>query len=631
MPSVIVATGSKTIVDLSDGKSLSAYLGTNLPRTQIYDKNISGSGDAAYSPNWVSTNLVITPVVYADQTQIALNNAALKITYMRKVGSGNEEALTSNETVSGKVLTVKANVMNITTTGQAQITYVAHIEYKDPDTGVTITATAPIDFSLVATGADSHSVWISGEQTFKVDKSATVSPDSITLTAMLQGGISVSKWRYKDTNGDWADYPTGDGNETNTAQTLVVKPGHSVFVNNVASIRVNTSDANVYDITSVVKLVDGLDGDGHDAPIFFLTNESIAFNADKNGKIEADIAVICNVVAYQGLTKVTPTVGTIGGTISSQLTVTKGSASDNEIPLTITAKAGKTLSDKTSGDITVPVSIANTSPLVSTTLKIHWTKISKGADGASGENAIVFSLYAPKGSTFMNQEGSLPVVAQVYDGATPLVTYDAATDTATVTHGDSSTTNPTFAWAKYESGSWVDVAGTTPVLVVAGSSVTNLGSYRCTMTYNGKTYTDILTLVDKTDSYVAEIESTGGDIFKNTQGVSFLICRLFQNGKETDAVKGANYVVDTADVPSPSANTFAYVVGTAPNTVLKKYSGSAWADASAAEQNTHTYKWYRRDKDGASLDDGAVFATGKVIYVTGQDVDTKTTFICEVE
>ena len=35
----IIATGSKTIIDLSDGKSLSVYLGANQPRTQIHDVN----------------------------------------------------------------------------------------------------------------------------------------------------------------------------------------------------------------------------------------------------------------------------------------------------------------------------------------------------------------------------------------------------------------------------------------------------------------------------------------------------------------------------------------------------------------------------------------------------------------
>ena len=28
-------------------------------------------------------------------------------------------------------------------------------------------------------------------------------------------------------------------------------------------------------------------------------------------------------------------------------------------------------------------------------------------------------------------------------------------------------------------------------------------------------------------------------------------------------------------------------------------------------------RWYRRDKDGIPMDSGAVFATGKVIYVDG--------------
>ena len=69
----IIATGSKTIIDLSDGKSLSVYLGANQPRTQIHDVNAS-----TYSPDWTTTagKLTVTPVVYANQTAIALSNTA---------------------------------------------------------------------------------------------------------------------------------------------------------------------------------------------------------------------------------------------------------------------------------------------------------------------------------------------------------------------------------------------------------------------------------------------------------------------------------------------------------------------------------------------------------------------------
>ena len=77
----IIATGSKTIIDLSDGKSLSAYLGSNQPRTQIHDVNAN-----TYQPNWTTTagKLVITPVVYVNHTAIALTNAALSITWKRR-------------------------------------------------------------------------------------------------------------------------------------------------------------------------------------------------------------------------------------------------------------------------------------------------------------------------------------------------------------------------------------------------------------------------------------------------------------------------------------------------------------------------------------------------------------------
>ena len=151
------------------------------------------------------------------------------------------------------------------------------------------------------------------------------------------------------------------------------------------------------------------------------------------------------------------------------------------------------------------------------------------------------------------------------------------------------------------------------------------------MTYGGKTFTDTITLTDKTDNYQADIESSGGNIFKNTQGTSHLICRLFQNGSEVDAVKSS--VCSTSAPASPTTGAYYYKVTTAaPTTALMRYSGSAWVDVTADATYGHskTYTWYRRDKSGNPLDSGAAFATGKVIYVDGDDVAEKTTFICEV-
>ena len=220
----IIATGSKTIIDLSDGKSLSVYLGANQPRTQIHDVNAS-----TYSPDWTTTagKLTVTPVVYANQTAIALSNTALTITWKRKDGSAAEAALISGETVSGKALTVNKN--NLATATSKQLTYIAYVAYVDPDTGLTINATADITFALLTTGEDAKSAWISGEQVFKYTAAGAVSPAQITLTANLQN-VTMGKWQYKNSSGNWTDYPTTSDNASITASTLVVKPTQAIFV-----------------------------------------------------------------------------------------------------------------------------------------------------------------------------------------------------------------------------------------------------------------------------------------------------------------------------------------------------------------------------------------------------------------
>jgi hypothetical protein len=555
----IIATGSKTIIDLSDGKSLSAYLGSNQPRTQIRDVNAG-----TYTPYWTSTagKLVITPVVYANQTAISLSDSNLSITWKRKEGSGSEASLTSGETTSGNILTISANKLRSISSGL--LSYIAYVTYTDHETSLPINATADITFALVSTGENAKSAWISGEQVFKYTASGSVSPSQITMTANLQN-VTMSTWQYKNSSGEWTDYPTTSDNASITGTTLIVKPTHAVFVGETATLRIVTSDTNVGDTTSIYKVSDGATGStgatGTAASVAFLSNENITFAANTSGQVSAT-TVTCNVVAYHGTTKTTPTVGTVSGAVTG-MTVSKGSATNNEIPISIAITANATLggSGQQQGTLSVPI----TAP-VSTTLTINWSKVNTGATGAAGANAVVFSLYAPNGSVFVNGEGSLTINTAAYVGSTAI------------------TSGASYAWAKYSSGTWATISDQTgSSLTVAGSSVSGTASYRCTMTYDGKAYTDVITLTDKTDNYHATIESTGGDVFKNTVGSSTLTCRLFQNGTDVDS-----------------------------------------------DGSEHSYTWYRWDKDGNPLDDGAAFATGKSIDVDGDDVDGKTTFICEV-
>ena len=610
----IVATGSKTIIDLSDGKSLSCYLGANQPRTQIHDVNGN-----SYAPDWTTTagKLVITPVVYANQTAIPLSNTALTIIWKRKEGSSAEAALASGESVSGNVLTVSQN--KLATVASGLLTYIAYVAYKDSDTGLTINATADISFAMISTGENAKSAWISGEQVFKYTSAGAVAPAQITLTANLQN-VNMGKWQYKNSAGNWVDYPTTSDNANISSATLVVKPTHGVFVGESATLRITTSDTSIGDTTSIYKVTDGSPGGaGQNASMVFLTNENMTFAGTNAGKVAATTKT-CNVVAYTGTTKVTPTVGTPTG-MPTGMTITVGSETDKEIPLTITITANATLggTGQMQGEISVPV----TSP-VETTLKIQWSKVNTGATGTAG---YVLTVYSADGTVFTNglanDSDEITLQAQFYSGTTNIA----------------ANTKSYFQWEKFVSGSWEIVkedaaaaAGNT--YTVHAADVQGSATYRCRARYNSTTvfYYDTITIIDKTDNYQADIDSTAGDVFKNTVGETCLICRLWQNGKEVDPLKSTTYA--TAAPSAPATGAFYYqITKTTPVTKLMRYTGSKWEDVTSNANYKHekTYTWYRRDKDGNAMNNGAAFATGKVIFVDGDDVDVKTVFVCEVE
>ena len=550
-------------------------------------------------------------MVYANQTAIALTDSAITITWKRREGSAAETALTAGETVSDNVLTISANKLAGVSSGL--LTYIAYISYLDPDNGLTTNATADISFALVKTGENAKSAWISGAQVFKYDADGAVSPAQITLTANVQN-VVLNKWQYRNASDAWQDYPTTGDNATITGTSLIVKPTHGIWVGDCATLRIVTNDANISDVISIYKVSDGAAGStgeaGQPASIAFLSNENIAFTAKSTGQARGD-SVVCNVVAYTGTKKVTPTVGEITG-MPTGMSVSKGDAVDNEIPLTIMVEANATLGGtaQQSGLLAVPV----TSP-VSTTLYINWSKINAGANGAAGTNAIVFSLYAPLGTVFTNGSGTLQLQTVAYDGAVPI------------------TSNATFTWAKYSGGTWQTISGaTTDSLSVDGADVVGQASYRCRMIYKARNYQDVITLIDKTDNYQLDIDSTAGEIFKNATGETMLIARLWQNGAEVDALKSTTYSVTAPS--SPAAGSFYYkITKSTPQTALMRYSGTAWEDvtANAAYKHEKNYVWYRRDKNGEPMDNGAAFATGKVIFIDGDDVDGKTVFVCEAE
>ena len=599
MPTVLTSS-QQTFVDITDQRKLSAYITSNLPKTQSEDPNVLPH---TYAPSWASTHLVLTPVVFLDQTSIALGSSGLTITWKRKDGTSAETAVTSGEYVSGVILTVSQNKLSASSSGM--ITYICYISYYDSETKNTVNISSDITFTLVKNAENAKLAYVTADTyVFKYDSdSALVGATQATLTGQVQG-VTISKWQYKNSSGNWTDYPTTSDNTSITGGTLVVKPTHSVFVNNVAQIKLVTSDADVYDTVTITKIYDGTKGDpgsaGPGGYSVVVGNESQVIACASGGTVSAATNVTIPFTAYRGIEQIPATC--VVGTMATGITV------KSNTPATATTTGSVVLTFAKSANLGGTSVLTGTVPLTFTVDGIEIEKIftwTKGKAGAAGAAAVVFSIYAPNGTVVQNQSGSLLLATSAYSGATAI-------------------TNATYQWAKYVGGEWVDIAGATEAtLTVQGEDIVNIQSYRCTMTYSSKNYVDVITVEDKSDPYVSEMLSIGGFTVKNNLGglVPYVIVRTNQH--EVDPLLGN--ISETAPASPASGDLWYQIDHTGHTVTLMKYSGSAWA--AATETQELTYTWYAQDKGGNPV---TFDKTGKVIYLSAADIDSILTLQCDV-
>lgn len=602
----VLTSSQQTFVDITDQRKLSAYITSNLPKTQSEDPNVLPH---TYAPSWATTNLKLTPVIFLDQTSVALNASGLTITWKRKDGTSAEASLASGESASGGILTVSKDMLASSSSGM--ITYICYISYYDSETKNTVNISADMTYTLVKNAENARLAYVTADTyVFKYNTSSTlVGSSQATLTAQVQG-VTISKWQYKNSSGAWADYPTTTDNSNITSGTLVVKPAHAVFVNNVAQIKLVTDDADVYDTITITKMYDGAKGEqgasgsaGTGGLSIILGNEAQTIACTAAGAVSAELTITIPFSGYVGITQTACTcaVGTLptGMTVKTNTAATATAAGS----LVLTVASGATLggADVLNGTIDLTFTISGKFVVK----KFGWTKSNKGSNGSNGTNAVVFSVYAPNGTIVVNQSGSLTLATSAYSGTTAI-------------------TSATYQWAKYVNGTWTNISGaTSSTLTVSGSDIVNIQSYRCTMTYNSKTYVDVITVEDKSDPYVSEMLSIGGFTVKNNLGgvVPYVIVRT--NQKEVDPLLGP--ISETAP-SSPSSGDYWYKIDNENQTVtLMDYGGSEWNES--PENQSLTYTWYMQDKDGNTVE---FDKTGKVIYLSAADIDSLVTLQCDV-
>ena len=488
------------------------------------------------------------------------------------------------------------------------ITYICYISYYDSETKNTINITADITYTLVKNAANAKLCTVSSDTyVFKYDTSqALVGASQAALTAQVQG-VTISKWQYKNSSGAWTDYPTTSDNTSITGGTLVVKPVHSIFVSNVAQIRATTSESDVFDTVTITKIYDGAKGDkgnpgsaGTGGLSVVLGNETQTIACTSEGKTSAASTITIPFTGYVGITQsaCTCAVGTLPTGITVKTNTAATASAAGKLELSVAASSNLGADAALTGNITLTFTISGKS----VTKVFTWTKSKAGSNGAS---AVVFSVYAPNGTIVQNQSGSILLATSAYAGSTAI-------------------TSAAYQWAKYSSGSWTNISGeTSETLTVSGSDIINIQSYRCTMTYGGENYVDVITVEDKSDPYVSEMLSIGGYTVKNNLGgvVPYVIVRT--NQKEVDSLLGS--ISETAP-SAPKSGDFWYKIDhTEKSVTLMKYNGTSWT--SASEKQSLTYTWYAQDKDGKEM---TFNKAGKVIYLSAADIDSIMTLQCDV-
>jgi hypothetical protein len=182
-------------------------------------------------------------------------------------GEVSNPNFTIGEVKSANGITVSKNANRITFSVKAGVILPA--DSGSFDIPVTLdgeTLIKTFSWSCQKSGAAAKSVKITASSTiFKSsDGGETYSPDTITLSPSLQGGISFSKWQYSVTGGSsWTDIKTGTHGFTISSTSLIVSKNCDLFTSETTSItlRCLSSNEKYYDTITIQKMRDGKDAD----------------------------------------------------------------------------------------------------------------------------------------------------------------------------------------------------------------------------------------------------------------------------------------------------------------------------------------------------------------------------------
>lgn len=543
-------------------------------------------------------------------------------------------------------------------TDSATEDYRANVTAMTNDTGtVTFTCTKSgyntfaKSFSLVkiSAGADgSDAVVYSLEPDAIVVNESYTYDSSGTLTTTTRTPGTVTFRAYKTIGNEKTAYSgriqfyiNGSSSISNVQNTDVSSRSYN-FSSNSSTTRLRAvlyaagANTTELDSQSVIVVNDGSKGiqgeqgiQGVSAISLITTNEADVIACDSDGHPFQTFSIVVPFEGYQGITKKitnctnAPTLSKTTWGTASDITPTIVNATASAAG-SITYQIPTTATVPESGQITFTFTVKAADGDVTGIQKIYtWTR-SKAA--INGENSVILQVLTPDGTIYDNGSGTLTITGELYDG--PNVASGVTYKYYKYSNGNYNTeiTSTTNTDSIYKSGTSLKVKGT---------AVDGYASFKITATYSGTTYTQYVSLIDKTDPLQVSVHSTIGTQIKNAQGMGCLYVRVTRDGTEIDPVP-ANITTSETNPTSPNNGDYFIKLtkptgtGTFQNTAaytgsaqLMKYNGSTWV----AQTPSCTYTWTYRDKDNNPLgtSDKKPATSGQYIYIDGDLISNKIT------
>lgn len=576
--------------------------------------------DAAGNPVSGAFDSIYTSYsVYYGDTEVT-SSKDLTVVVTPQTGVTGEET-----TIDGKKVYKITGLSSLTGIVTFDFTY----KFSVVENGVTVTKTKTAQKTMYLTKLKAGQDGVTPD-IFKISCPTAVKKDkdgnygALTITAEKIHGTTVTPYtgRYKILNGSTVIFDNKQNYET-----LTFTPSKGLAATTLV-VQLYEADAftKLLDTQTVTVVSDGIKGDpgadGAGGLSYIFANSAEQIPCSDTGAVASKRDITLPFAAYQGATRLACDATIESGLLDDMsITSNQSATTSADGKIVISIPQGKTLGGNDSGVIKIKLT---TSKGVAT-YSFSWAKNKKGKDGSNGANAILLRTYSTTGNVINNGENDVVLTCTLLEGATDV------------------TANATVVWNVFDhsASDYKQITSTNnygghtqsgATLTVPATAVDSYASYRVDVTYpksNGKTYSDYIVVLDKTDPIQVQIFSTLGDKLTNGVGHGCVYARVYQNGKELDEIRNLTFSETNTLPSSGSANdVWVYINATGKEVIIKKHNGTSWETADFTDCN---YLWKFADYSGKAVTfNGATQAEAKFIYVDGSLIDKKTQFNLEV-